>query len=159
MFFLNVHSKGKYPSNVLSNFYVHDFTFEGVSFKCMEGFLQSLKFQCDEDKKAFSEMDGRTAKLAGTDIKYESLYWQGRKYDRYSKEYLELLMRAYEALCLQSVSFQNALRTSYPRILMHTIGKWKRGKTVLTWWEFTRILAKVRSKIVRGIFQKSEGEK
>lgn len=104
-------------------------------------------------------MDGRSSKLAGANKKYESLYWRGEKYDRYSKEYFDLLIRAYESLCSQSASFRCALRASYPRILMHTIGKWKRENTVLTWWEFTRILTKMRFKVVRGMFQKSEGEK
>ncbi len=53
MIFLNVHSRGKYPSNVLSNFYTHDFVFEGVSCRCMEGFLQGLKFPYEEEKMNF----------------------------------------------------------------------------------------------------------
>lgn len=159
MMFLNVRSKGGYPSNVLSNFHDSDFTFEGVSFKCMEGFLQSLKFQNEEEKAAFSEMNGRKAKFAGTDKRYESLHWQGKAYDRFSKEYVDLLFRAYEAMCLQSIPFQNALKASYPQILIHTIGKWKRENTVLTWWEFTHILTKLRSRVIRGMFEKSEGEK
>lgn len=159
MLFLNVHSRGKYPSNVLSNFYTHDFVFEGVSFRCMEGFLQSLKIPYEEEKIAFSKMEGLEAKLAGTDKEYTALYWRGKRYDRYSKEYLFLLMQAYEALCSQNVLFQDALRASYPRILTHTIGKWKRKNTVLTWWEFTHILTKLRTKVVRGMFQKTEGEK
>lgn len=152
--FLNIHSKGEYPSKVLSNCYSHHFTFEGCTFECMEGFFQSLKFQNEKEKKAFSKIDGRSSKLAGTNKKYESLYWQGEKYGRYSKEHFDLLMRVYEKLCSQSASFRCALRISYPRILMHTIGKRKRENTVLTWWEFTRILTKIRSKVVRGISQK-----
>lgn len=125
----------------------------------MEGFLQSLKFQEDKEKEAFSKMDGRSSKLAGADKKYGSLYWHGRPYDRYSKEYVDLLSKAYEAMCLQNTMFQDALKASQPRILMHTIGKWRREHTVLTWWEFTCILTKLRSKLARGFFQKSEGEK
>lgn len=159
MVFLNIHSKGEYPSNVLSNFYSHHFTFEGCTFECMEGFLQSLKFQSENEKAHFSKMDGKSAKLAGADKKYMSLYWQGRTYDRTSKEYADLLFKAYEAMCLQNTMFQDALKASYPRILMHTIGKWRRGHTVLTWWEFTCILTKLRSKLTRGFFQKSEGER
>lgn len=159
MLFLNVHSKGRYPSNVLSNFYSHQFTFEGYSFECMEGFLQSLKFQSENEKARFSEMDGKSAKLAGADKKYVSLYWKGRTYNRHSKEYADLLFKAYEAMCLQNTTFQDALKASCPLILMHTIGKWRRGHTVLTWWEFTCILTKLRSKLARGFFQKSEGEK
>lgn len=157
--FLNIHSKGEYPSNVLSNFCSHHFTFEGCTFECMEGFLQSLKFQSENEKARFSEMDGKSAKLAGADKKYMSLYWQGKTYDRTSKEYADLLFKAYEAMCLQNTMFQDALKASYPRILMHTIGKWRRGHTVLTWWEFTRILSKLRSSIIHESRVKSEGEK
>lgn len=159
MMLLNIHSKGEYPSNVLSNFYSHHFTFEGYTFECMEGFLQSLKFQSENEKECFSKMDGKSAKLAGEDKKYMSLYWQGRSYDRYSKEYADLLLKAYEAMCLQNTMFQDTLKASYPRILMHTIGKWRRGQTVLTWWEFIRILSKLRSSIIRESRVKSEGEK
>lgn len=67
MIFLNVHSRGKYPPNVLSNFYTHDFVFEGVSFRCIEGFLQRLKFPYEEGKIAFSKMEGLEAKLDGAD--------------------------------------------------------------------------------------------
>lgn len=159
MLFLNVHSKGRYPSNVLSNFYSHHFTFEGYSFECMEGFLQSLKFQSKNEKARFSEMDGKSAKLAGADKKYISLYWHGRTYNRYSKEYADLLFKAYEAMCLQNTMFQDALKASYPRILMHTIGKWRRGHTVLTWWEFIHILSKLRSSVICESQVKSEGGK
>lgn len=125
----------------------------------MEGFLQSLKFQGENEKARFSKMDGKSAKLAGADKKYTSLYWHGRTYDRFSKEYSDLLFKAYEAMCLQNTMFQDASKASYPRILTHTIGKWRRGHTVLTWWEFTYILSKLRSKLARGFYQKSEGEK
>lgn len=158
MIFLNIHSKGKYPSNVLSNFYSHRFTFEGCTFECMEGFLQSLKFQSENEKARFSEMDGKAAKLAGADKKYMSLHWQGKTYNRNSKEYADLLLKAYEAMCFQNMMFQDALKASYPRILMHTIGKWRREQTVLTWWEFTRILSKLRSSIIRESRVKPEGE-
>lgn len=40
---IDIHSKGKWPSNVLSNFYPHRFKFDGVWCRSMEGFLQSLK--------------------------------------------------------------------------------------------------------------------
>lgn len=104
-------------------------------------------------------MDGKSAKLAGADKKYISLYWQGRTYDRTSKEYADLLFRVYRAMCLQNTMFQDALKASYPRILMHTIGKWRKGHTVLTWWEFTHILSKLRSSIIHESRVKSEGEK
>ena len=40
---IDIHSKGKGPSNVLSNFYPHEFDFEGVYCGSIEGFQQSLK--------------------------------------------------------------------------------------------------------------------
>lgn len=154
MFWLNIHSAGQYPSNTLSNFYHHNFIFDGVQFNCMEGFLQSLKFQEEKEKIPFSTMEGREAKEFGTGKKYTHLYWQGKEYNRFSNEYFDLLVRAYESLCFQSKLFQDALRLSYPRILLHSVGKWRRGKTVLTWWEFMRILTALRKKVVQGIYEK-----
>ena len=86
-------------------------------------------------------------------------YFKAKEIAIDSKEYADLLLKAYEAMCLQNTMFQDALKASYPRILMHTIGKWRRGQTVLTWWEFIRILSKLRSSIIRESRVKSEGEK
>ncbi len=43
----DIHSKGKWPSYALSNFYHNSFEFEGVSCRSMEGFIQSLKCSAD----------------------------------------------------------------------------------------------------------------
>lgn len=40
---LDIHSKGLYPSNVLSNLCDNGFCFDGIVCGSMEGFLQSLK--------------------------------------------------------------------------------------------------------------------
>ena len=42
---IDIHSKGDYPANVLSNFYPNEFELDGVRCASMEGFLQSLKFK------------------------------------------------------------------------------------------------------------------
>lgn len=40
---IDIHSKGKWPSYALSNFYHNSFVLNGVSCRSMEGFLQGLK--------------------------------------------------------------------------------------------------------------------
>ena len=48
---MDIHSKGKYPANALSNFAPHLFILDGVECCSMEGFLQSLKFKNPEVQK------------------------------------------------------------------------------------------------------------
>ncbi len=41
---IDIHSKGAYPSDALSNFAAYEFMVDGIPCASMEGFLQSLKF-------------------------------------------------------------------------------------------------------------------
>ena len=53
---IDIHSKGKFPSNVLSNFQESKFQFEGIQIESMEGFLQSLKTTDNSIQKKVCKM-------------------------------------------------------------------------------------------------------
>ena len=144
--FLNIHSKGKYPSNELSNFAKHPFFFD-VPINSMEGFLQSLK--TPNNQANICQLVGKDAKEIGKGIRWEKyLYWNGRTYDRFSKEYRDLIEQAYRAM-LNNKGFKKALWDSRGKILIHTIGKCRRKSTVLTGWEFCSILMKLRKELTK----------
>ncbi len=140
--FLNIYSKGAYPVDKLSNFAPHKFFFD-YEIASMEGFLQSLK--SPENQSDIYTLAGIDAKNKGAEIVWKDyLYWNGKKYNRYSKEYIGLVEDAYRAMLRDSEEFRQALVDSKGKILIHTVGKLKRSKTVLTSWELCRILMKLR---------------
>jgi predicted NAD-dependent protein-ADP-ribosyltransferase YbiA (DUF1768 family) len=53
---IDIGSGGGYPEDALSNFTSHPFVIDGVYCHTMEGFLQSLKFRDQENKKEFVEL-------------------------------------------------------------------------------------------------------
>lgn len=149
---IDIHSKGKYPSNALSNFYPHRFVFDGIECGSMEGFLQSLKTKNIKRQREVCLLSGGTAKkrflhrpqnliwkLTG------NLYWQGRKIKRTSLEYQLLLDSVYDAM-MSSDSFVQALKASEGYELQHSIGNPNVKKTVLTEKEFIQRLNNCREK-------------
>lgn len=146
---MDIGSGNNYPANSLSNFSPHPFVIDGVECASMEGFLQSLKFKNPEMQKYVCTLVGKAAKFKGKKKKWwkeQTLYWQGAKYERSSKEYQDLLDRAYEALA-QNVGFRNALKASGNSTLTHSVGKSDPTKTILTKQEFCSRLEKLRLKL------------
>ena len=146
---MDIGSGNGYPSAALSNFAPHPFILDGVEIASMEGFLQSLKFKNIDMQKYVCTLVGKAAKYKGKDKKWwqtQTLYWQGKKYKRDSKEYQLLLNRAYNAL-YQNEGFKKALEASKPSILTHSIGKNDESKTVLTQSEFCGRLMKLKMEI------------
>lgn len=135
---MDVGSHNAYPSCSLSNFAAHEFVIDGVRCASMEGFLQSLKFSNPEMQEHVCSLIGIAAKRAGKGKnwqKKQTLYWRGEKIGRRSKEYQELLDRAYMAL-FQNPGFRAALRAAGNATFTHSVGKRKEGETVLTIQEF-----------------------
>lgn len=62
---IDIHSKGEYPANQLSNFYPHSFVLDGIYCQSMEGFLQSLKYKNVEKQRKICLLIGKEAKTAG----------------------------------------------------------------------------------------------
>lgn len=146
---MDIGSGKEYPANALSNFAPHPFVFEGVECNSFEGFLQSLKFSNVDMQKEVCKLVGKAAKMKGKQKKWwmtQTLYWNGKEYKRDSKEYQELLNRAFDALS-KNDSFRKALLASGDSVLTHEIGKSKESETVLTKREFISRLNKIRDKL------------
>lgn len=146
---MDIGSKHGYPSSALSNFAPHAFVLDGVQCASMEGFLQSLKFSNPDMQVEVCKLVGITAKRRGANKNWwtsQTLYWRGKPYKRDSKDYQDLLDRAYHALS-QNASFQKALLATGNSSLTHSIGRNKINETVLTVQEFTSRLYKLREEL------------
>jgi len=146
---LDIKSGSKYPASALSNFAPHPFVIDGVECSSMEGFLQSLKFKNSEMQKVVCKLVGKAAKFKGKKKNWwrdQKLYWKGQEIDRHSKEYQDLLDRAYNALS-KNEKFKRALLASGDSILTHSIGKRKPNRTILTVGEFCGRLMKIRERL------------
>ena len=147
---MDIKSGCGYPASALSNFAPHPFVFDGVEVASMEGFLQSLKFDKEHIQVEVCKLVGKAAKFRGKKKDWrvdQKLYWKGVTYDRKSKEYQDLLDRAYAEMAKQSDSFRRALLATQNATITHSIGKSKESETVLTEREFCSRLLKVRTEL------------
>jgi len=144
---MDIHSKGEYPSNMLSNFAPHEFEIDGVKCGGMEGFLQSLKYKNVTKQKSICALSGKEAKAAGSKKwlwKWtHNVWWQGKKIKRNSESFSELIDRAYMELS-KNPNFAKALLDSGDAVLTHSIGSHDPLKTILTEEEFVAQLNKIR---------------
>ncbi len=149
---IDIHSKGEYPANALSNFAAYDFTVDNVECCSMEGFLQSLKNRSCKRQLKICRLTGKDAKMSPGKLRNfrwkltQKLYWQGKTYGRNSSEYEKLITHAYNSL-FENKSFQEALRASGSEKLCHSIGGHNIRKTVLTEQEFIEQLYRLRKKL------------
>lgn len=146
---MDIGSGNGYPSSALSNFAPHPFILDGIECSSMEGFLQSLKFSNLEMQRYVCGLVGKAAKFKGkskTWWKRQILHWQGKEYKRDSKEYQDLLDKAYNML-FENEGFKKALKATQNSTLTHSIGKNKINETVLTEQEFISRLNKLRNKL------------
>ena len=146
---MDIGSGSGWPSCALSNFAPHPFVIDDVVCASMEGFLQSLKFKEPEMQVEVCKLVGKAAKFKGKKKKWwqtQTLFWQGQTFKRDSKEYQELLDKAFDALSTNT-SFQKALLATGTATLTHSIGKTKQQETVLTRQEFCSRLTKIRERL------------
>ncbi len=147
---LDIYSTGLYPANVLSNLAPKEFVFDGVKCASMEGFLQSLKIKDVEKQKEVCGLYGGNAKERSKKftqwLQTHKLYWCEKEYDRFSKQYNDLLKRAYKACYDQNEIFRKALADTKGMKLTHSTGSINAGTTIITKDEFTKILTDLRDK-------------
>ena len=132
----------------LSNFTARNFIFDGVECNSMEGLLQSFKFENEEIQKHVCTLIGITAKRRGQKRNKawkskQTLWWKGVAYSRKSKEYQELITKAFDAL-FTNEKFKADLLSTGNAVFTHSIGKNKESETVLTESEFCRQLHRLR---------------
>lgn len=148
-FALDIHSKGSWPSYALSNFYPHQFEFDGVQCGSMEGFLQSLKTNDKDRQILVCALSKKEAKQRSTDTwkKEQNVYWNGKTYNRHGNQFQFLIRRAYRAMMKQCPRFRDSLAASGSKKLFHSIGKTNPRETILTENEFCSILTELRKQI------------
>lgn len=146
---IDIHSKGKWPRNALSNFYPHEFTFEGIRCGSMEGFLQSLKTDSIERQQLVCSLSGKEAKLRSTDTwrKEQNVFWNGHRINRHGNQFQFLIRRAYREMLKQCPDFRDALRATGTKRLYHSIGNPNSMDTILTEKELCDILTELRREI------------
>ena len=138
---MDVGSNNSYPAGALSNFTARRFMFDGVVCASMEGLLQAFKFENMNAQTNTCALIGFNAKFKGKNRNkrwksMQTLWWQGKAYKRDSKEYQQLLDRAYSDLYFQDSSFRKALEDAGNAIFTHSIGHSNEKETVLTEREF-----------------------
>jgi len=142
--FINVGYNSKVSlAKILSNLFPYEFTFRGRKVQSIEGVLQGIKFP---NKK----MQNLVLDYSRTDachIKYASdydwrktgiLYWQGEPMDRFSAFYEDFLLELFVS-AIQNPLYRQAL-LNVDRLLIHSIGKEDNEETVLTRYEFEKML-------------------
>ena len=144
---LDIHSKGEYPSNMLSNFYPHTFVYDGIKCASIEGILQSLTHNNIEKQLNLCKLYGYNAKQkSNKDWKEKhKLHWLGKEYDRFSDDYSELIKNIYISLAECSQDFRKALLSTDNKKLTHSIGNSNPKETILTESYFCYILMNIRN--------------
>jgi hypothetical protein len=125
--------------------------FDGVECAGMEGLVQAFKFDKEHIQVEVCKLSGFAAKKRGRPRnsnwqRVQKLWWKGVAYDRDSKEYQQLLDRAYDAL-FENDSFKRALKASGRSTLTHSMGRNNIRETVLTEREFCSRLTKLRDRL------------
>lgn len=135
---------------VLSNLFAHSFTFRGMRFGSIEGFLQSLKFRDPETAAEVAKLAGMIAWRTGQGGNgwqdSQTLWFQGEPYKRSSPEYRDLIQDAYDACFEQNVDFVVALIESGDCMLIHSIGNHDQMRTTLTQTEYICNLYRLRAR-------------
>jgi len=149
---MDISSKNAWPSNALSNFAAHEFTFRGIKCASMEGLLQSLKFDDPLEQVKICSLVGKEAKAAGKKRTKawqaaQTLWWMSSPIKRDSKEYQLLLDEAFAMLSFNK-EFQEALMATDGKVLTHKMGRDRIEETILTEKEFCKQLMRLRETIL-----------
>lgn len=139
--FINVGYKFHGPMpKVLSNLFHYEFVFRGFKLNSAEGIFQGFKVK---DKKAqrylfrYYGLDSNNIKAASDfDWKGEgAVYFQGKRIDRFSKEFDDFIDEMYVSL-LQNPLYRNSLKNAGDKYILHALGTKEKEKTVFTRYEF-----------------------
>lgn len=146
---LDIYSKNEGAAGALSNFTAHAFVFEGVPCASMEGLLQAFTHPDSARQREVCALAGLAAReAANPDWRSEqTLYWQGKLFDRASGNYQSLLDRAYNALFMQNKDFRAALAATGTATLTHKNGGNDPHQTILTEEEFCSRLMNLRERL------------
>lgn len=135
---IDINSQGEYPANFLSNLHPHPFSINGFEFGSIEGFLQGLRCENKTTQLKIFGLSGIAAKRESHKhpIKNQTLYFQGKPFNRHSIFYKKMVNKAYLKMFSQNPEFQKALASTLGFELIHSIGKTDPFDTILTNDEF-----------------------
>lgn len=143
----NITPIGRHPEDILSNLCGNDFCFDDVQCRCMEGFLQSLKYQDEEQQRKVCLMNGTDARQDSNSTweKSQILWWKGRPIKRQSSEFRRLVRKVYESMYEWSARFRDILMSTEGKELRYNSGQNDSHKSILTDKEFCKILTDLRA--------------
>lgn len=145
---LDISSRKTGLERELSNFIERRFILDDVVCGSMEGFLQALKFYSPNEERSVAALVGYKALKMGQNGNgwkiTQCLSWSQVLYHRDSRQYQELLTRAYDAQFDQNPRFREALRETVGCQLRHSSGKTDSQDTVLTEREYINQLERLR---------------
>ncbi len=140
--FVNVSYKshGSFLAKILSNLFPCEFYFKGHKFSSIEGFFQGLKFKNKKAQKLVFKMSGLDAcRIKGAmdyDWRKDHVVWfLGKPYDRFSKEYENLVDELYVSV-LKNPIYVQALENVGKKDILHMIGCEDKNETVFSRQEF-----------------------
>lgn len=149
---IDIKLKSEGSVSVLSNLYDDPFTFDGITFSSAESFLQGLKFKDTEKQNRVFAMSGKAARKAGKHHNWYkltgNLYYQGKKINRYSEDYDNLITIPFACRFYYNTDgkFRQALLDTELKTLEHSIGKTEKCKTILTQDEYLERLNEFKLK-------------
>lgn len=137
--------------SLLSNLQPYEFNLDGYILASMEGFIQSLKFKDPSEAARIRSLYGIKAWKDGQEgtnewQRTQTVWWNGKPYNRQSNGYQDLITRAYDALAINP-HFRSNLAKTEDGELRHSIGKNDTQWTLLTKSEFMYQLYRLRSSI------------
>jgi HEAT repeat protein len=135
-----------YLASALSTSAPHPFVLDGVAIASLEAFLKSLQFPDPEKQKEVCRT-GWASWTWGAYGQTGKLHWNGREIDRFSRDYQQLLDRAFEALYTTNKSARNALLATGDAELDHSTASKNPRQTLLTRSEFCQRLSKLRERL------------
>ncbi len=126
------------------------FKFHGYDVATVNSFLMAIRSSDVAEQKALSMTPQEDIKAVSKTVKISyaprTLYWNGKSFSRDSKEYQELVTRAYEAKFDADYEFRKAIRACKNQVLTHTKGKDSAAETILTKQEFIDALNNLRKR-------------
>lgn len=146
---VDINSRASGAAGRLSNYTERHFIFDQVECHSIEGVLQSLKCPDAAVQKEICLLVGGWAGKAGKAYDWrqdQTLYWQGKPYQRQSEDYAKLLDRLYDAVFQQDAGFRADLESLRGQRIDHRMGLTNPAETVLTRMEFVRELQRLIGK-------------
>lgn len=148
----NMYKDAPWPGNILSNFAETPFVIDGISCRCSEGFIQSLKIEDPDKQKDLCSLSGQEAWEQGSNetekvFSNKAVFWLGKEYLLHSSEHFALVKRALSEKYSQSNIAKEALLASAGTELIHEFGKPKGAKQSLPIEVFCRIVTEIRKEL------------